>query len=429
MTAFLSYPHDANEQDAGAIIALCEALEREVQILTGRPFVILRDKKDIQWGNRWREFVEQRPETASLLLPVMTESYFKSGSCHKEYLAFRRLERFTGRNDLMLPLLYTDIIPADKEEAAKIRTWKIDMMARQYIDWRPLRCEAPTGSQFRRAIAELGLRIRDILIALKPLPTSAAKTRVGTPGRANQKSSKKFVPTPPLDTPHKSDSIYRFVGSGNSRELHVLDTQEKYYIDYSPIMSANLDQFQIVRSEFEAIVARELLSHRLMLKYDYESRAIPLLGGLTVFVTKSDKRIVLEWLTKRQPSAELDEAWHRLCRAYYVATRLPYRADPRLLVNKRVRSEAIDRISELVAEAQRFFVETTRMASRNALPAFETRSSGADNALVEAESAAETLEHREGSDDTLIGRLVVPLEVAISNIHKMMIEYGKYQKV
>jgi len=432
MTAFLTYPHDANEQDSGAIIALSEALEREVGILTGTPFVIYRDKKDIKWGNQWREFVEQRPQESTLLLPVMTESYFKSSSCHNEYVSFRRFERSLGRQDLILPLLYADVIPAEKEAVAKIRKWKTEMMARQYVDWRSLRHEPTHSGPFRRAVSELGLSIRELLL----VENNSVATKKQDTGKGQSRRKRDTQIEGQKDTKLSSSSAaarsdggtYRFVSSGSNSELHVLDTKEVFIIDYSPILASNLDQFRIVRSEFESLVARELLSHRLMLKFDYESRAIPLLGGLTVFVTKTGERFVLEWLAQRQPSAELDEAWHRLCRAYYLATRLPYRGNPDLLSRKRTRKEAIDRISELVAEAQRFFVETTRIASNEALTGFDTRNSGAERALVDAEIAADLLEHQEGPTDSQLGKLVVPLEMAIPNIHKMMIEYGKFRK-
>src|SRR4051794_26058500 len=102
--AFLSYPRLVDTHDNGRIMSLCDRLEREVEIQTGIQFTILRDQKDIKWGDRWDQFIRSGPQSASFLIPVISEPYFRSEQCATEYRQFAQHERTIGRTDLILPL-------------------------------------------------------------------------------------------------------------------------------------------------------------------------------------------------------------------------------------------------------------------------------------------------------------------------------------
>ena len=60
-----------------------------------------------------------------------------------------------------------------------------------------------------------------------------------------------------------------------------------------------------------------------------------------------------------------------------------------LLLTKRTRTEAIEKTAELVAEANRFFVETVKLDSQKMHPEFLDRKSRAEGGLKEAEEACD----------------------------------------
>ena len=162
-----------------------------------------------------------------------------------------------------------------------------------------------------------------------------------------------------------------------------------------------------------------------MLRYDYESSAVPLLGGLTVFISKRRNVIALEWLTRKQPSEKLEQGWERLCRAYYIATRLPYRMDDSVLIGNRSRNQSIQLIADLVAQAHAFFFEVAKLGSGEFLIEFNERNAQAEASCQSAEQIMDEFRADKANIETLIGRFVLDLEMAISSVYKMMIDYGK----
>lgn len=413
---FLSYPREVDLQDDGAIIRLCQQLEREVKLQTGEKITILHDQKDIEWGRRWTRFLSETPGKTNFLLAVITESYFRSAGCRVEYDAFRTREKKLGQGEQILPLYYVEVRDVKLESDPKIRRWKRDIMARQYADWRKTRNVDPNSSEYKLNLAKLARQFGRLL---------------GTPANGDVKrpSPARHAATQPPVAPAKNPVLYELLEQGNQTSLRLLDTNEEFLIDYTPIIQSNLAQFGIVRQDFEKLIVREVLSHRLMLRYDYEDRAIPLLSGMTVIVTKRNNRLVLEWLTRPQASPAIDDAWQRLCRAYYVATRLPYRIAHELLLAKRTRADAIEKTAELVLEANRFFVETVRMDSQQMHPEFLDRKNRAERCLIEAEEASYEFDDKNNTTAQDLGNFVVALELTISNVHKMMLDYSRYRKL
>ena len=65
--AFLSYTTFDNAHDEDAIAWFCERLSGEVRMQTGKSFPIFRDRKDIRWGQNWKERIEQGIDAATFL--------------------------------------------------------------------------------------------------------------------------------------------------------------------------------------------------------------------------------------------------------------------------------------------------------------------------------------------------------------------------
>ena len=173
--AFLSYTRFDNAHDEDRITRFCERLSGEVKMHTGRPFPIFRDKKDIKWGQRWRERLEGGLDEAVFLIPILTPSYFQSQPCREEYELFLEREKKLGRNDLILAVYYVECDELEEPAIQESNPWAKDLSERQYEDWRNLRWEPPTSPTIGRAFERLAKQIKQ---AVEIAPPEAVARRV-----------------------------------------------------------------------------------------------------------------------------------------------------------------------------------------------------------------------------------------------------------
>ena len=79
--AFMSYARFNDAHDDGQLSAFRERLAAEVRAQTGREFVIFQDRADIEWGQNWRQRIEETLDVVTLLLVVITPGFFRSAAC------------------------------------------------------------------------------------------------------------------------------------------------------------------------------------------------------------------------------------------------------------------------------------------------------------------------------------------------------------
>jgi DivIVA domain-containing protein len=159
--AFMSYAHIDDKHLNGMLSEFCRRLSAEVRVQTGREFVIFQDRTAIAWGQNWQARINEALDTVTLLIPIITPSFFRSESCRKELGRFLDREKRLGRNDLILPVY---LIYSDEMEDRSRR--EVDHMARvlsdrQWADWRELRFEPFTSTKVKEAVAQLAQRMRD----------------------------------------------------------------------------------------------------------------------------------------------------------------------------------------------------------------------------------------------------------------------------
>lgn len=154
--AFFSYTRTDDQHDGGYLTEMRRALASEVSVQTGEPFLIFQDREDVLWGQRWKERIEESLDATTILLPVLTPSFFKSDSCRAEVERFLERENRLGRSDLILPIYYVNVFDLDTDSSDSL---KRVLASRQYVDWRPLRFEPFDSPEVRRAIAQLGYGI------------------------------------------------------------------------------------------------------------------------------------------------------------------------------------------------------------------------------------------------------------------------------
>lgn len=157
--AFFSYVRFNDEHDDGRLSKLCEWLEGEVRAQTGDPFAIWQDRRSIGWGEQWRQRIEEGLQAATLLIVVITPSWFKSSACREEFNRFLDLERVRGRADLVLPIVYIDT-PALRDSNDPIA---VEFRRRQLFHIDDLRNRKWINANIGRRIEEMAVEIRGIL--------------------------------------------------------------------------------------------------------------------------------------------------------------------------------------------------------------------------------------------------------------------------
>jgi hypothetical protein len=157
--AFMSYAHVDNE--GGKLTEFRQRLSAEVRLQTGEEFLIFQDRNDIAWGQNWRARIDGALNAATLLIPIVTPSFFLSPDCKKELTRFLERERQLGRDDLILPVYYISTPKMDEPRRRRADRLARVLASRQYADWRELRFEPLTSPVAGRALAQLAGRMRN----------------------------------------------------------------------------------------------------------------------------------------------------------------------------------------------------------------------------------------------------------------------------
>jgi hypothetical protein len=144
--AFLSYVHADDAHDGGKIIKICERLSSEVRSQSGVPLHIFIDRNDIEWGETWRSRIDESLGSATLLIPIVTPSYFLSLACRDELTKFLEREKELKRRDLILPIYYIETPQFENRPSHNADALADELSTRQYVDWRHLR-KVDLGSQ------------------------------------------------------------------------------------------------------------------------------------------------------------------------------------------------------------------------------------------------------------------------------------------
>jgi cobaltochelatase CobT len=165
--AFLSYVRADDEHDRGRITALRGRLEGEVRMHTGKPFPIFQDKKDIKWGQQWKERLDSTLLNVTFLIPIVTPSYFQSSPCRDGFNKFLLREQQLGESHLILPIYYLtadefkDLNAKDADPIAKI------IASRNWADWRSLRFLELASASVEVAINDMAATVKSAMKELQ----------------------------------------------------------------------------------------------------------------------------------------------------------------------------------------------------------------------------------------------------------------------
>jgi hypothetical protein len=161
--AFFSYVRADDAHDGGTIRRICERLSAEMRAQTGTPFHIFIDRNDIDWGENWKARIDESLEMSTILIPIITPSYFLSRACRDEMIKFLQREAELGRNDLVLPIYYIRARQLEDPAFREKDSLAQELSKRQYVDWRHLRSLGIDSKDVRESITELAERMQRAL--------------------------------------------------------------------------------------------------------------------------------------------------------------------------------------------------------------------------------------------------------------------------
>lgn len=168
--ALMSYTRSDDDYSRGYLSELSAWISREVQAYTGHPFPIFRDPNDMAWGQHWAERITHSLDAQTLLIPILTPSFFMDEWCRRELERFLQREAELHRNDLVVPVYFIRIpaleTPDPGEQDPLIRA----ISTRQLIDWRSLRLEPLSNPEAQRRLGQI---VEQIVAVLESSETSS----------------------------------------------------------------------------------------------------------------------------------------------------------------------------------------------------------------------------------------------------------------
>jgi hypothetical protein len=165
-TGFWSYVRKDDENAQHHIRDLAGQVKGAFQLLTSEEISIFFDRDDLKWGAAWDERIKDSIAGTTFFIPIITPSYLNSAACRAEFLQFWRKVKDTPLRELLLPILYVETpLPEDSDDeiVQAIR-------ATQYVDWSETRLEDERGSVYKKAIRDLGQRLKEISEAVADAP-------------------------------------------------------------------------------------------------------------------------------------------------------------------------------------------------------------------------------------------------------------------
>lgn len=172
-TVFLSYAHADDNDLGGRIAQFARDLVGRYALLYGRELELFVDRDDLNWGQAWRDRIDNELERTSFLLAAVTPRYLRSESCRDEIQTFSNAAIRAGEQQLLLPLLWVDPHGTVPEQDP---VWK-RIFASQYQDVTELRLLDRTHPDYLRRVEELANRLHQSIQSA----TSRSLERVTNP--------------------------------------------------------------------------------------------------------------------------------------------------------------------------------------------------------------------------------------------------------
>lgn len=166
---FWSYVRSDDEAEKGRIVRLARELQAQYALATGEELELFVDR-DIEWGEDWREKIDQALAQITFFIPIVTPRWFQSEECRREFVRFFERAEALGVTDLVLPLYYAEVEGFDRESENEV----VARIARiNYEDWRELRLEDFDSADHRKGVEALVRRLKGIRDSVAERPVAS----------------------------------------------------------------------------------------------------------------------------------------------------------------------------------------------------------------------------------------------------------------
>lgn len=159
LAGFMSYARRDDEHHGGYLTDFRRMLQGELEVQTGETVTIFQDREDILWGQVWHDRLNSGVDNATVLIPIITPSFFTSAECLRELRRFQKHEKELGRDDLIFPLYFIKSPLIEDEERRKDNDLAEVIASRQYKTWDRNRFKPVDSMEIREQIAELAEEI------------------------------------------------------------------------------------------------------------------------------------------------------------------------------------------------------------------------------------------------------------------------------
>jgi hypothetical protein len=154
---YVSYAYPDNKDFF--VNQLADRLGQELQVQFGEPVKVVWDVDRLRPDATWSEGAENRLQSTSFLIPVVSPSYFRSDACAKEFDVFLEREQRTGRT-LIFPVRFVATGESEDLAAKRRPAWVQSLRRHTAFDLRPYRFNLGTKDA-QRVISFLAGSIRD----------------------------------------------------------------------------------------------------------------------------------------------------------------------------------------------------------------------------------------------------------------------------
>lgn len=165
---FLSYAR-ADDENRQHVTRLIQAMQRVFRSHTGHPLRIFIDKQEIATAQVWEKRILSALRRSSVMVAIISPSYFTSEWCGREWDYFRSLERersvrlgIATYATLIFPVALQDLDRVLRPSDAMRRRMQ-EAAARQYVDFKAV---SPDDPQFEDLVSKLVDDIIDVLLGL-----------------------------------------------------------------------------------------------------------------------------------------------------------------------------------------------------------------------------------------------------------------------
>ena len=157
---FMSYARSDDDHENGNLSAFRARLCGEVRIQSGdTSFDIFQDHIDIVWGQQWQQRLDAALDSVTLLIPIITPTFFNSDACRAEVARFALREQQLGRTDLIFPVYYISANVLDDKAKREKDAMAQVIASHQHMDWRELRHESLISPDAGKMLAKMAQQI------------------------------------------------------------------------------------------------------------------------------------------------------------------------------------------------------------------------------------------------------------------------------